>query len=219
LEQILSVSGDIIFVESLQISTEKAAFGGVLRNHFEVEVCLFGGLFEIKVFMTSLNVSPDSYFTVFKEIPFEEEIYNVHLQDDSLIVQFGNLAHVYSFNVVLNDLNQIVDFSLDLKSKIEEQNISIFENICLFTKNNELILNSFHLTENNILNLHQEGVFKIDLILENDRIQSEPKPSTESDTSIKPKILFYCFFLESNQLIRLPIFIMYHPLTMCYKSF
>jgi hypothetical protein len=147
-------------------------------------------------------VNSEDYFTSYKSFDFDKEINQIYLQNDSLIVHFfDNLVTVFSLQLIFNNHNQVIDFTLQSKAKIEEFQVQIFENVCIYQQNNCLVLNSCS-NENNTISLNRKGVFQINSILENDLIPSDHDLTLNQESNIvnSSVVFFFCFFLESKSL-------------------
>lgn len=190
---------------------------GNSREPHEAQICIFTELFGLKIFVTSLNVPAEVYHSCFKSVDYQEEVDSVRLREDGLIVHFADdLMLMFNFKLSFNERNQIVDFELHPKLSLKEANLRIFENICLFTKNHRLVLNSFN-SEGNSVNLNQEGIFNIASLLSADYIESQstkapfneeptqldsipvlPNPFEPGSTGSELHLLFHAFFLKGG---------------------
>lgn len=218
LEHLLS-SFSIISVDSLKARTDQDLFAHQAANDprtaHDAEICIFTELFGLKMFVTSLNVSSEMYHSCFKSVDYEGEVDSIRLREDGLIVQFADESMLMlSVDPRLNEHGQIIDFDLRTKLTMKRSNLQIFENICLFTQNEQLILNSF-ISEGGTVRLTREGAFDIKSLLVSDHIvsesdrspiimdqlESEPKPSlpqalVSESTGSEFDTLFHAFFLK-----------------------
>lgn len=168
------------------------------NKSFDIEICAFLGNFEIQFFFTSLHVN-SNFHICYKIVKYEKEINKIDLRSDSMIIYYNdNSVQIGNF-LLKYENGQIMDFEFCLKKEFKENNVQIFENIYLFTKNNFLNLNSITINKNSC-DLVEEGIFNINNILTQNMILNEESISNEnSDNNLNfSNLIFKGFFIEGN---------------------